>query len=374
MSEVRKIDLTEIEFFFFLLCSAAHVDPACRVLMQCARHSAAAKLLFSCNAPAYLLSFASKKFMRHISILRSVVTLCNWLAIDVSTMRILFKLRVIAFVTRVMRQHPQQGSLLVPAINLLARLVAHVPEAMQQVLHLQVAAHVVSSLRVLYDDRDVTLTALKLLQALSRTSEGFAQLNSIQNAWQVMSQGTLQGDALVHRLPGAFENPGWALGDTPYLPELDRQKLKAKANLINSLQVAPSKDWTVTSLREYMGLSMEGKTLAINNERHNVFFELIVTLDLLPHAGEEKEYWFQRLREFEHDNSLQIEEMVLTILEMKRRDQVNREFAKAGLRHDSSGSGEDYLGSVKPMVVHGQVITTQVLEEQDMSLDEALQF
>lgn len=49
---------------------------------------------------------------------------------------------------------------------------------------------------------------LKLLQTISRTSEGWKQISAVHAGWQSITAGTVRGDALVHDLPGEFNNPG----------------------------------------------------------------------------------------------------------------------------------------------------------------------
>ncbi len=358
--------------------SAAHVEAASRCILQCSRVSTCAQIIFQQQILRYMLLYC-KQYIRHVSILRSTISLCYWLASEHHSALTLYKYKILQFAVRCMRQHQRERSILAPAISLLARLAEVLPEAMETLLKLQVASLVVRAMQVVLNDSEVTLIALKLLQSISRTSEGFEQLNQINNAWQTIAQGTLLGDGLVHRLPGAFQNPGWALGDTPYLPELDRQKLAARDQIANnSLQAAPKKDWTSFSLRQYMGLPMGGKKLAINTEYHELYYELIVILDLLPVANEEKEAWFRRLHEFEQENNLQIQEMVLTVQEIRRRDAQNKQMQQDYLCQKAKG-GEatgfgDFQGIAKPLFVNGVQITSQSLEEADRDVQEALQF
>lgn len=55
--------------------------------------------------------------------------------------------------------------------------------------------------------------------------QGWKQITETRGGWQSLCQGTTLGDALVHELPGHFNNPGWCIGDTPYLPMTEKQKL-----------------------------------------------------------------------------------------------------------------------------------------------------
>lgn len=56
---------------------------------------------------------------------------------------------------------------------------------------------------------------------------------------------------------------------------------KSAARIRNTVQAGPRSHWTTSSLQEFMGQSMQGKSLAINNERQEVFFELVTTLNLV---------------------------------------------------------------------------------------------
>lgn len=266
---------------------------------------------------------------------------------------------------------------------------------------------------------------LKLLQIISRTSEGWKQISAVHAGWQSIVAGTIQGDALVHDLPGEFNNPGttltmvvsrsaveknisfvlpfflakqlmflftyhlltpvvcvyfyahtpvlhtgWAIGDTPYLPLLARQKLAAAKLAQSGIQAEPRAAWTPSSLREYMGLSMAGQTLAINTEHHNIYYELLCTLDMLPKVGEEREHWFQRVHAYEVENEVKIEDMVGTVQEMRRREAVHK---KAALKGIALGENDEILGTVKDVFVNGQRITGDILQSNDVDVDEALQ-
>ena len=183
-----------------------------------------------------------------------------------------------------------------------------------------------------------------------------------------ITQGAPEGDALIHSLAGDFNNPGWCLGETPYLPMIDRQKLLAIQLGKSSIQPQPKAAWTSFSLREYMGLSTKGKTLAINTEEHDIYFELVSSLDLLPNESEEREDWFKRLVQFEAENSVKIDDMVRTIQEMRRREQQDMELAKAGIANREG----DLVASVKPVFVLGTRITSDYLEKSDVGIAEIL--
>lgn len=128
--------------------------------------------------------------------------------------------------------------------------------------------------------------------------------------------------------------------------------------------------WTSSSLREYMGLSMSGQTLAINTEGHAVHFELLSTLDMLPKVGEERELWFQRVHAYEVENEVKIEDMVSTVQEMRRREAVHKKMALKGI---AMGEDDEILGTVKEVYVNGERITGDILQSKDADVDEALE-
>ena len=158
---------------------------------------------------------------------------------------------------------------------------------------------IINSLRALFDNESLQLEALLMIQALSRTTEGWQQINETKGGWQSICQGTPLGDALIHDLPGPLQNPGWCIGETPHLPILDRMKQEAAKASQSCTQQAPKSAWTEHSLREYMGISMKEQKLAINKEYHQSYFELLQSLDLLPRPAEEREYFFIRLNDYE---------------------------------------------------------------------------
>ena len=105
-----------------------------------------------------------------------------------------------------------------------------------------------------------------------------------------------------------------------------------------------------------MGISMKESKLAVNTEYHDTYFELLSTLELLPYSGEEKEYWFIRVKEYERNSNIMIDEMVHTMIELKYKeiqDAKARELAKLNPPEDLA----------KDIFVLGQQITSKMLSE-----------
>lgn len=223
---------------------------------------------------------------------------------------------------------------------------------------------VVGAIKALYSDEILQLEGLKLLQMMSRTTEGWNQISAIKGGWQAILQGTVKGNALVHDLPGALHNPGWCIGDTPHLPIVDKARLAVSKATASVTREAPKAAWTVHSLKEFMGLSMKAQTLAVNNEFDENQFQLLSTLDMLPRPGEEMEYYFIRLSEYEKDNSISIEEMVHTLMEMKKA---------ADLKAKKEAENETAKEYIKPIYFMGMKYSAEALDEADVNIVEELQ-
>jgi hypothetical protein len=120
---------------------------------------------------------------------------------------------------------------------------------------------------------------------------------------------------------------------------------------------------------------MSGQQLKINTEQHEVFFDLLKTLDILPHEGEEREEWFKRVRIFEQENEVSIQDMIVTIQEMKRRENIRLRLQQQGLLELDGGDGSNgqiVAMSVKDLFVQGRQVTTQTMQEEDKSLEELM--
>ncbi len=165
----------------------------------------------------------------------------------------------------------------------------------------------------------------------------------------------------MHDLPGDLNNPGWCIGETPHLPELEKQRAADQSAALNGTRAKTKLMWTTSTLREFMGLSMKGQTLAVNLERNDTHFELVQMLDLLPEPGEEKEIWFQRVKAYEKESDILLDDMVLTVMEMKRRE------AKRLKELEENIGGGEY---VKPLYVTGQKVTADFLVKNDKSAAE----
>jgi hypothetical protein len=218
----------------------------------------------------------------------------------------------------------------------------------------------------LYSDEILQLEGLKMVQTISKTKEGWNQICETKGGWQTLTQGTNLGNALVHDLPGALHNRGWAIGDTPHMPYMDKNKMKASETFLAKSRGTVSKaTWTAHGLKDFMGISMKETKLKFNSEFHDTQFDLLTTLELLPEAGEEREYWFMRLKEYEHTNHIELDEMVHTMIELKRKEEKAEKAKAAQLLLPA----ED---RAKAVYVGGKLVTTKILDETDATIEELM--
>jgi len=372
--------------------SRAHMDAALRCLAQCCRSEPCRALIIHRNYVPYTIQGA-KPFLYDRSIARNMLRLLNWLSTDADRMQVVCRQRAVELALSVLRRHSADRPVVGVAAAFLARAATSEPAAMQVVLARKAVPDVIQALRVVHDDEGVQRALLLLLQALAKTSEGFRQIDATRGGWQTACQGTALGDALMHALPGPLNNSGWCLGDSPHQSGLEMQAAQAKrvAQERSAVQLGPRSNWTSSSLQEFMGMSLKGQTLAINNDRRTVFFELISTLDLLPkvemhveglhHAvgivpdREGREAWFQRVKEYEKQNGLQLDEMVATVVDMRRREAQQKLHQQLQAEQTMLNAEEQptLLEAIaKPLFVQGVLITSKSLAEGEVSIEERM--
>lgn len=251
------------------------------------------------------------------------------------------------------------------ALLLLSRAAESYPPAMEYILRKKAVPLIIHTLKAIHSNEVLQLKGLHMLHTLSKTSEGWKQISETRGGWQTICQGSTTGNELVHDLPGEFNNPGWAIGETPHLPLVEREKLAAAQAMQDKRYAKPKAAWTSHSLREYMGITMKAQKLAINNEAHEIYFDLISTLDLLPFPDEQREQWFQRVAAYEKEMQIRLDEMSETVLAIKQKEAQD---AKAALMLEHDEDAE----VVKPVYVMGNRITMDYLTKADRNVQEQL--
>lgn len=304
-----------------------------------------------------------QKYSRNPSILRSVLKSFNWISSTPERVILMYEAGAAKTIIQCMKRHMSNPDILAPSMLFLTRVSSLHPPALTYLVRKRAVPLVIGALKALYSEEVIQLEALRMLQALSKSPEGWQQISETRGGWQSICQGTTQGNALVHDLKGSLHNPGWCIGETPHLPLVERSKLAAAKATASKDSIIPKGAWTAHSLRQFMGLSMKPQRLSVNVEEHNVKFSLIKSLDLLPNSGEEREDWFIRIKQYEKDNNIRVDDMVTTVMEMTQKEAKEERLAR---RAEETG---EYI---KPVYVMGKKISTKALEEADIDVSAAL--
>jgi len=264
-----------------------HVEQGMRCIAQSSRSECCRIYIFHMKIFAYVIHYC-KRFYKNRAILRPAIKLFNWVATTNERLITLCKDGdVITVILKIMKRHSGNGDVLGPCILFLTRAASIYPPAMAIILRMKATPMIIRATMGLYSDEILQLEALKMIQTISKTAEGWKQITNTRGGWQAITQGTELGNALVHDLPGALNNPGWAIGDTPHLPVVDQQKQIANSILVNRIKgnSGSKSSWTPHALRDFMGISMKESKLAVNTEYHETYFKLLSTLELLPKPG-----------------------------------------------------------------------------------------
>lgn len=339
----------------FHMNSKLHVDAAMRCLMQCCRQEACRAEILRKNLIPYLHNFA-RRHSKNVSILNSILKIFNWITTTTDRLIQLCEMDCVQTTMECMKRHPRAHDILSPAIYFLTRASKCFPPALDYVLERRAIPLIINALRALYDDDVLQLEGLKMIASLSKTSEGWKQITETPGGWQSLCQGTTQGNQLIHDLPGELQNPGWCIGDTPHLPMIEKNKMKAQKAAEAISYVSPGASWSTTALNLYMGKNIKQMKLAFNTEYDDAYLEILTSLELLPRHGEERTKWFQRLTDYEKENGITLETMTNTVLEMKKKESEEKVIKELALKE------REY---VKHVIVNGVRITSDYLDVAD---------
>ena len=187
--------------------SASHVESAAMCITQCSRAETNRLVILDMHILAYMINFC-KRFSTNAVLMRATLMLMVWLSTDQERLEYVCGLHGVNTALQCMKRHPSNAKVISPAILFLSRAVQNHPPSMELLLKKKGAAQVIEALKLVFNDAALQLEGLKLLQTISKTSEGWMQITAAHAGWQSICQGTMQGDALIHELPGAFRNPG----------------------------------------------------------------------------------------------------------------------------------------------------------------------
>jgi hypothetical protein len=221
-SLIDNLDVLRVTFSIAhrFMSSADHVTASIHCILQCARSEINREEIMSSNMIGYFTNFC-KRHSKVSLILRCVLKLFCWLSITDEKIEQLCEKEALGTCLQCMKRHICDANVLAPGIRFLTR-ASSLPWCKEYILEKKAIAMIIKALRTLYDEAELQLAGLKMLQSLSLTEEGYRQISEAKGGWQSICQGTTMGNALIHDLESDFNNPGWCIGDTPNLTLLDR--------------------------------------------------------------------------------------------------------------------------------------------------------
>jgi hypothetical protein len=364
MTRDEIIKDTEVLAFTFQLghrhmSSLPHLEEAVACVMHCARAELCRQYIMDKKLPVYIIQYC-KRFSRAPDLARPAVKTFNWVSDHPFRMRGVLEMGCLEAVVQLIKRHASNARVLGPALHFLTRASRTDKDVLEYLLKQNMVDSIVAVTSLLYDNDALQLEALKLVQQLAKSDEGYNQITRSRGAWQSLCAGTSKGSVLVHDLPGALHNPGWTIGETKHLTVYDRAKLAAAKQHARRTRPPPKSLWTPASLKAFMGLGNKAMKLEINNEKHDAFFQLMTKLGLLPKPGEEREEWFIRLKEYEREGQVLLDDMAETMLNLQKR-QVKE--AKMAAEH----RGEDGE-HIKPLYLVGQKYDSVAQVENDQDI------
>lgn len=335
--------------------SEEHAEQAAHCVRMCCC-SVVCREVASSETSFLFMKRIVQRFCGNSRIVHDVLRYCNWASPRLEDLRRLFSFGALGLCIKCMSRHRGDALVLRPGMHFLCRSCSVLPAALAYVLKKRCVSLIVHASLVLAADEEFLEQALKLVREISQTQEGWAQLEEIPGGWQALCFGSVEGNALVHDLEGSFHNAGWCLGDSRFLPTKEQQSLHEAA--IAGARSRTRVNWSLRTLRDYMKTSASQQQLEINLERDQAHFELLSSLDLLPEADELRQDWYIRLFKYEKANGVALEDMVSTMLEIRRRE-----------RGDGAAGEQEY---VKPIFVSGELVTAEGLDLQDVTAEDKL--
>lgn len=263
--------------------SKEHVDNAVRCILQCSRSEVCRQAIINNNLISYCTLFC-KKYVKEVSIVRSVLKLYNWVTTSQSRMELLCDMGCIGVTMRCMHAHPNRAEVLAPGMFFLTRAGEAYPPALEYMLEKQAVPLVISALRALHSEDLLQLKAHQLIHTLSKSEDGWKQIEQTKGGWQLLCQDSDSSNTIIHSLPGDFQNPGWCIGETPFMTTVDEKKLSQYAGSTdtNITAIKQVESWTVRALQDYMGVGVGAQTLDVNLDKFVTYYDLLTSLDLLP--------------------------------------------------------------------------------------------
>ena len=308
-------------------------------------------------APEYyaLLKGCTQRHSSSAVVVRAALKCLNGMCAREADLEALYRLGAVGLCLKCMSRHRGAAQVVLPGMQFLCRASSAIPEAIAYLLSKRAVPLLLRALQLLAGDDGVLLQGLRLVRVLSQTQQGAAQIEAVPGGWQTLGYGSELGNDLVHDLQGHFQNRGWSVGESGFVPVREEQALRDAA--IAGARARSGVQWSQRTLAEYMKTDAGTQRLAINREYEAVQFEMLSSLDLLPAPREAREDWFIRLRRFEAEGGAQVDALVRAMLDIRRRE---------------AAGGPAEQAEPVPIFVRGERVTAETLDMQDVSAEDRL--
>ena len=205
----RNLDLLTVAFntLHIYMKNHDHVEQAVQCIMQCSRSELCRSEILEQKMYLYL-TIICKRYSKHGEIIRAILKTFNWITTTPERIITLCDDKAVSTVINCMKRHMNNADVLGPGMLFLTRASASYPLAMKSVLKMEAVPIIIGAMKALYSNDILQLEGLKMIQQLSKTSEGWKQIQDTRGGWQTICQGTTLGNALLHDLKGSFHNPG----------------------------------------------------------------------------------------------------------------------------------------------------------------------
>ena len=170
------------------MSSKEHVEQVVQCIMQCSRSEICRVDILELKMHLYLTIFC-KSYSRNALILRAVLKTFNWLTTTSQRIVTLCHDKALITVINCMKRHMSNADVLAPGMLFLTRASASYPLAMETVLRLKAVSIIIGALKALFNNEVLQLEGLKMIQQLSKTSEGWKQIQETRGGWQTICQG-----------------------------------------------------------------------------------------------------------------------------------------------------------------------------------------
>lgn len=401
------------------------IESSFKCLMNISRDSSYHQEIIDRNYLGYILEIL-KKYMKNANLIHCALRLALWISVNNPEQLDyqIHSLNIISFIYSCLNFHKSDPYVVTPSLFWLYTSSLNNPQAVAIILKKGFIKLLIKILRRIYSDLECQLILFKLLQYLSKTSEGFKQIDEISGAWILISQNTKFGDIVFRNdIPKEYKelyeaqkkealiekqrleeekakkiqtdkakretekikndsdfsmyNTGWTIAEGQNLSQMDRNKIQALKNeetsitLHQTLMNTSSINWNSESLTDFMGINKGTRKLDINKEYNIIFYEVVVSLNLLPVENEDRDHWFVRIKKYEDANEVRIDEMVQTIQEIKNREKYQKLLQKSNQKKTASGEIIS-LGTLKDLYVNGEKMSVDKLVASDVDVKEAL--